>query len=653
MVLLIFIFGMERNNFYFYCVGKTDSSAMFSENVEVRGLLIRMVRTYKKTPGTRNYKNYSNETLEEALEKITNDELTINAASLQYHIPFGTLYNKYKGLHGKSAGGQTIFSHEEEISILRAAASCSDWGFPLTLLDIRFFAKSYLDKRGRTVERFQNNLPGVEWAASLLKRHKNSYAQRVTTNIKRSRAAVGQETLNRYFDHLEPEVKDIPPSHIFNYDETNMADDPGKKKCLYRRGVKYPEKVMNYSKSSTTVMFCGSADGTLLPPYVIYRSTHLYDTWKERGIVGSPCCNGSCCSQGTRYNRTASGWIDAPTFRDWFITCFLPHATKLDGRKILIGDNLASHLDQDVITACDTHNIGFVCLVPNSTHLCQPLDVGFFRPLKGAWRKTLETWKKTHLRATSIPKESFPSLLRQAIIDMDKVPPKNGSAVTEKSAVKRNLISSFKATGIHPFDRERVLRKIPDSAPSPEIDTVVRDSLTEFLREQRYGQQSEPTRKKRRVNVEPGKSISTAEPSTSLANQNHENVNEPGESHASNQTCESRARSESPPPEAITTDDSESEVEPLRPKIGKFILGKFASKKGKKTYHYVCSIEDISGEKIVVQGYKSQMKSKTDFREVPNDMSIIEESDIITYLPTPKFDGKIYKFPTEVMIKEL
>lgn len=39
MVLLIFIFGMERNNFYFYCVGKTDSSAMFSENVEVRGLL--------------------------------------------------------------------------------------------------------------------------------------------------------------------------------------------------------------------------------------------------------------------------------------------------------------------------------------------------------------------------------------------------------------------------------------------------------------------------------------------------------------------------------------------------------------------------------------------------------------------------------------
>uniref|UniRef100_A0A2A4IWG1 Uncharacterized protein n=1 Tax=Heliothis virescens TaxID=7102 RepID=A0A2A4IWG1_HELVI len=85
-----------------------------------------------------------------------------------------------------------------------------------------------------------------------------------------------------------------------------------------------------------------------------------------------------------------------------------------------------------------------------------------------------------------------------------------------------------------------------ESDEEQECDPLTdRDSLTEFLREQRYGQQSEPTRKKRRVNVEPGKSISTAEPSTSLANQNHENVNEPGESHASNQTSESRARSES------------------------------------------------------------------------------------------------------------
>lgn len=640
-----------------------------------------MVRTYKKTPGTRNYKNYAEDALEEALEKITNDEMTIHAASVQYNIPFGTLYNKYKGLHVKTPGGQPVFSQQEELSILSAAATCADWGFPLTLLDLRYFAKAYLDKRGKIVDRFKNNLPGVEWAVSILKRHKNSYGQRLTTNIKRSRATVGRESINKYFDKLEIELKDVPPSHIFNYDETNMADDPGNKRCVYRRGVKYPEKIMNSSKSSTTVMVCGSADGTLLPPYIIYKSTHLYDTWKERGIVGSPCCDEPCCSRGSRYNRTSSGWIDSATFRDWFSTCFLPHAKRLDGRKVLIGDNLASHLDNDVITACELNNISFVCLVPNSTHLCQPLDVGFFRPMKIAWRHTLETWKNAHLRATTVPKEGFPNLLKQAILDMDKKPPKKDNDESVPSAVKRNLIASFKATGIYPFDRERVLRKLPELSPSPElVDIGVRDSLTDFLKQQRYGQQSEPVRKKKRLNVEPGKSISTIidDPSC-LEDQNNVVVREADVVFADG-NAESRDECESPLIESLVpidkpstsrnvanTVDNEDDVtdcesvtemepedcRPTGPEIGQFVLAKFSSKKGKKTYYYVCSIEDICEHKLVVQGYKSLKKSKIIFREVPNDISIIDENDIITYLPIPTSDGKCCKFPAEVMVKEM
>lgn len=52
-----------------------------------------MVRNYKKPPGSREYRNYKQEALEEALEKITDGEMSINGASLHYKIPFGTLYN--------------------------------------------------------------------------------------------------------------------------------------------------------------------------------------------------------------------------------------------------------------------------------------------------------------------------------------------------------------------------------------------------------------------------------------------------------------------------------------------------------------------------------------------------------------------------------
>ncbi|KAJ8712264.1 hypothetical protein PYW07_005106 [Mythimna separata] len=285
-----------------------------------------MPRIYKKKLGTREYRNYSEATVNEALSQVVDGKLSIRGASEQYNIPYGTIYNRYKGTHMRKPGAQTVFSESEEKAILKSAAKCSDWGYPLTLLDLRFFAKAFLDKKGRVVTKFENNLPGVESAYSLLRRHKDEYSQRVSSNIKKARAKVSHDSINKYFDNLTPVIKDLPPSNIFNYDETNMSDDPGKKQGIYRRGVKYPEKIMNFSKSATTVMMCGSADGVLLPPYVIYKSVHLYDTWKEGGPKGTPCCQKTCCSSGSRFNRTNSGWIDSITFRDWFRTSFLPHA---------------------------------------------------------------------------------------------------------------------------------------------------------------------------------------------------------------------------------------------------------------------------------------------------------------------------------------
>ncbi|KAJ8887925.1 hypothetical protein PR048_007409 [Dryococelus australis] len=54
-------------------------------------------------------------------------------------------------------------------------------------------------------------------------------------------------------------LENVPACNVFSYGETNITDYPGKKLLLYRRGVKDPEKVMNHSKSSTTIMICASA----------------------------------------------------------------------------------------------------------------------------------------------------------------------------------------------------------------------------------------------------------------------------------------------------------------------------------------------------------------------------------------------------------
>jgi hypothetical protein len=55
---------------------------------------------------------------------------------------------------------------------------------------------------------------------------------------------------------------------MFHYDETCFRDDIRLSKCLSRKGVKYVETVMNTSKQTISVMFCGSAAGKMMPPMV-------------------------------------------------------------------------------------------------------------------------------------------------------------------------------------------------------------------------------------------------------------------------------------------------------------------------------------------------------------------------------------------------
>ena len=67
----------------------------------------------------------------------------------------------------------------------------------------------------------------------------------------------------------------------------------------------------------------------------------------------------------------------------------LPKLKKLFGKKVLIADNISTHLNVTIFQKCREENISLVSLPPNSIYLAQPLDVAFFRPMKIAWRKVL------------------------------------------------------------------------------------------------------------------------------------------------------------------------------------------------------------------------------------------------------------------------
>ena len=82
-------------------------------------------------------------------------------------------------------------------------------------------------------------------------------------NIKQFRAEVEPDGLNKNFNNLKTALASVPPDNILNYDETNLSYGPGRKKCVFRRGVKYPEGVFNFSKRYISVMLSGRAASPL------------------------------------------------------------------------------------------------------------------------------------------------------------------------------------------------------------------------------------------------------------------------------------------------------------------------------------------------------------------------------------------------------
>lgn len=318
----------------------------------------------------------------------------------------------------------------------------------------------------------------------------------MANNIKRVRAQISENEITKFIENLSVELENVPAENIYNYDETNLSDDPGRKTILCRRGTKYPEVIINATKVSFTVMFCGNAAGDEVPPYIIYKSEHLWTTWTSNG------------PKNAKYNRTKSGWIDAPTFEDWFINHLTPILKKKEGRKVVMGDNLSSHINPRVLSECEKHNISFICLPPNATHILQPLDVAYFRPLKCKWRQVLLSWKNSQSGRTlpTTPKDQFPILLKQAL-----------ESLTE---TKGNLISGFRKTGIFPIDKEQPLSRLPKQDRIIHSD-LIGDSFMQKLKENRANICPEKKIiRKKKINIAPGKSISVedilgAGPSTS------------------------------------------------------------------------------------------------------------------------------------------
>jgi len=182
--------------------------------------------------------------------------------------------------------------------------------------------------------------------------------------------------------------------------ETGFCTAVASQRVLAKRGAKDVHETAGGSgRDYITVLGVGAADGTRLPPYILYKGCNIFFRWTGGGPAGS------------LYGVSKSGWMEADNFISWFKSLFLPAVDHLlpTGPVVLFLDCHHSHLSLELIHTAKTKGVHLYCFPPHTTHILQPLDVGVYGPVKQAWKKVLKDHKLKTV-AANVTKEDFPGI---------------------------------------------------------------------------------------------------------------------------------------------------------------------------------------------------------------------------------------------------
>jgi len=114
----------------------------------------------------------------------------------------------------------------------------------------------------------------------------------------------------------------------------------------------------------------------LIAPFIILKGDRVSVSWIPP----------SALELNWYFAASAKGWTNNDRGFEWLTKVFDPHTQeKAQSRtRLLICDGHDSHISAKFVAHCIENNICLFLLLPHSSHLLQPLDVGVFSPLKTA-----------------------------------------------------------------------------------------------------------------------------------------------------------------------------------------------------------------------------------------------------------------------------
>ena len=326
---------------------------------------------------------------------------------------------------------------------------------------------------------------GKNWVSRFLKRSPVLVRGRSQQFPKDRAQAIIPSQIEGWFRHFQEVVQrfHIDPQDIWNMDEIGFQMGHSQKEnVVFNRTIGPPKAVTSGMTAWVSALECISMDGRALPPLVIHRGIcpqAPFDYWFP---PSSECPD-------WYYGFTEKGWTNNGYSLGWLTEVFLPLTQRGDRWRILLLDGHGSHSTGEFQWECLSNQVALVYLLPHSTHLTQPADLGPFAHLKSHYSKNVKSYMSQG--KAELNRAQFNLLYQRTRCT---------------ALIAQYIQAGWSRTGLNPFNLLRILQSTevaqyrqatPNLIPSPskehrtpanraEYDEIARRLLPDFTPQRRH-----------------------------------------------------------------------------------------------------------------------------------------------------------------------
>lgn len=226
--------------------------------------------------------------MEAAIRLVKEEKWGYKAAAKSQNVGRHALWNRLNNPNLQPhVGFQSALPSEVLDIFAQAAKGLSEMGYPLNRFDFRELVGEYCRENG--IEAFGGGMPSNEWMDRFLA-DRPELVLRIPEQLAVARAtAFNVQNVTAWYNLVESIYDRYPslrksPNRIFNADETSFCTDKrpsAGSKVIAQRGIRNVSQVTEGSgRTNYTVLACAAADGTAIPPRIVYKGTNYQKRWE-------------------------------------------------------------------------------------------------------------------------------------------------------------------------------------------------------------------------------------------------------------------------------------------------------------------------------------------------------------------------------------